>query len=197
MAGGRPDDLVRGARVGDQDAWRELYVLHSRRLTVWLSSLPTIDSAASPDDIAAQAWLTAATKIADFTGSDDDFAGWLFTIARNHASNARRTAGRRRTDPVAVEPGAEPVFGIVEDDLTQVDSTDTTRAVLALLTPKQAQVVACIDVVGLDVTATAAALGMSTTAVRVTHHRALNRLRALLADGDGPPETITGLLPQA
>jgi RNA polymerase sigma-70 factor, ECF subfamily len=40
-------------------------------------------------------------------------------------------------------------------------------------------VVACIDVVGLDVTSTAAALDMTATAVRVAHHRALKRLRGL------------------
>jgi RNA polymerase sigma-70 factor, ECF subfamily len=40
-------------------------------------------------------------------------------------------------------------------------------------------VVACIDVVGLDVASTAAALDMKTTAVRVARHRGLRRLRSL------------------
>jgi RNA polymerase sigma-70 factor (ECF subfamily) len=79
-------------------------------------------------------------------------------------------------------------FGAVVDDLAAIDAQDSTRALLATLTPRQAQVVACIDVVGLDVSATAAALDMSATAVRVTRHRALNRLRAVLAERDAAPD---------
>ncbi len=50
---------------------------------------------------------------------------------------------------------------------------------LSHLSERERQVVACIDVVGLDVAATAAALQMSATAVRVARHRGLRRLRAL------------------
>ena len=51
---------------------------------------------------------------------------------------------------------------------------------LSRLSRREAQVVACLDVVGLDITGTARALGMSQTAVRVAHHRAIGRLRKLL-----------------
>ena len=44
---------------------------------------------------------------------------------------------------------------------------------------------ACIDVVGLDVASTAAALGMKPTAVRVARHRALGRLRKILTESEG------------
>ena len=54
------------------------------------------------------------------------------------------------------------------------------RWLLAQLSPREAEVVACIDVVGLDVASTAQALDMGTTAVRVARHRALGRLRRLL-----------------
>jgi RNA polymerase sigma-70 factor (ECF subfamily) len=180
MARGEGDTLVPAARSGDPDAWRELYVQHHRRLTVWLRSLPLPDVASSADDIAAEAWLTAAAKINGFTGGDDDFAGWLFTIARNHASNSRRTALRRRTDPVAVQDTKEITWGETELDTAQIDDLETTRQLLEHLTPREAEVVACIDIVGLDVAATAAALGMKPTAVRVARHRALGRLRGLL-----------------
>ena len=192
MVRGSDDALVSAARTGDHDAWRQLYGRHARRLVVWLRSVPTIDAASSPDDIAAEAWLTAAAKIGEFHGADDDFAGWLFTIARNHASNSRRTAARRRTDPVA-ETASDPVFGSTVDDLGQVDSQDATRALLARLTPREAQVVACIDVVGLDVSSTAAALGMKPTAVRVARHRALGRLRRILTEDDAAQVEAVGL----
>ena len=192
MARGEVDPLVAEARRGDPGAWRELYLLHNQRLTVWLRSLPSPDAASSAEDVAAEAWLTAATKIHDFKGGDDDFPAWLFTIARNHASNSRRTALRRRTDPVSVQETPEATWGRSPSDLSQVDDLDTTRRLLEHLSPREAEVVACIDIVGLDVAATAAALGMKPTAVRVARHRALGRLRNVLADLEAastPPVT--------
>ncbi|MXG91131.1 RNA polymerase sigma factor [Nocardioides flavescens] len=188
-----PTAVVSAARRGEQDAWRELYSRHARRLTIWLHSVPLPDAAASPDDIASEAWLTAAAKIGTFTGDDDEFAPWLFTIARNHASNTRRTALRRRTDPVAVgHDDSAPLFATGDavdpgDAVAQVDAQDRTRRLLARLSPREAEVVACIDVVGLDVAATAQALGMRPTAVRVARHRALGRLRTLV--GHDPHDT--------
>jgi RNA polymerase sigma-70 factor (ECF subfamily) len=191
MARGEGDPLVAEARRGDPAAWRELYLLHNQRLTVWLRSLPSPDAASSAEDVAAEAWLTAAAKIHDFKGGDDDFPAWLFTIARNHASNSRRTALRRRTDPVSVQETPETTWGQAPSDLTPVEDRDTTRQLLEHLSPREAEVVACIDIVGLDVAATAAALGMRPTAVRVARHRALGRLRSVLAELDSASGPVT------
>jgi RNA polymerase sigma-70 factor (ECF subfamily) len=184
VARSRSDTLVSAARSGDQAAWRTLYGLHHRRLTAWLRTLPPGDALDSPEDLAADAWLLAAAKLGEFRGSDDDFAGWLFTLARNLAANSRRKALRRRTDPTAVEPAASGVWGIARDDVTLVDELDVTRELLSHLSRREAEVVACIDVVGLDVASAARVLGMRPTAVRVARHRALVRLRKILAQSD-------------
>jgi len=57
---------------------------------------------------------------------------------------------------------------------------------LSHLPEREREVVACLEVVGLDVSSTAAALGMSRSAVRVAHHRGLKKLRALGADVGQP-----------
>jgi RNA polymerase sigma-70 factor (ECF subfamily) len=183
--------LVSAARTGDQTAWSELYRLHTRRLIVWFDSLPSSDWAASAEDIVAEAWLTAAAKIGEFRGSDDDFVGWLFTIARNHAANSRRTAARRRTDPIAVESSTEVTWGTVADETHTVHNQDTIRRLLSHLSPREAQVVACIDVVGLDVASTARALGMKPGAVRAARHRALGRLRKFVVVPAGSPDVTS------
>ena len=162
---------------------------------VWLASLPSGDPAASPEDVAAEAWLTAAGKIGEFSGSDDDFAGWLFTIARLVLNNRRRAAQRRRTD--AHEPGSPDVaWGVTDSPEGEVVGQAETRRLLAMLSPREAEVIACLEVVGLDVAATARALEMSPTAVRVARHRALRRLREVLADAPtpsrGPSATARG-----
>ncbi|MCW2756781.1 MAG: sigD 2 [Nocardioidaceae bacterium] len=177
MAG--TDDFATRARRGDEEAWAALYARHHRRLVTWLTTLPAADAASSPEDIAHEAWLTAAEKIATFRGGDDDFAGWLFGISRNHLLNRRRTAARRATHPTDVHRD-DDFWGTAPDPSSDVLDADTVKQLLAQLSTREAEVVACIDVVGLDVASAARALGISSTAVRVARHRALGRLRGLI-----------------
>lgn len=169
----RSDDrTVAAAKLGDADAWRELYRAHAGRLLVWLQRRPVADGAVTAEDLAAETWLTAASKIADFTGSADDFAGWLFGISRNLEANARRRDNRRRTSPLAeIEP--DPVPGPESAYIAE----DWVRSALAGLPDRERDVVTCLDVIGLDVASTARALGISHVAVRVARHRGLKRLR--------------------
>jgi RNA polymerase sigma-70 factor (ECF subfamily) len=187
------DETIVLAKEGDLGAWRALYTAHAGRLLVWLRSLPTGDPGVSAEDLAAETWLTAASRIADFRGSAQDFAGWLFGIARHLVWNQRRRSGRRGTVPYAVDL-AEPGMWGTSDDVAAVNAVgvDLTRRLLALLPAREAEVVACLDVVGLDVGSVAAALGISRTAVRVAHHRGLTRLRKLIpTPGPVPAETGT------
>ena len=142
---------------------------------LWLRQLPTGDPAADHDDLAMEAWTVAASKIADFSGDDDDFAGWLFGIARNHVLNARRRSSRRATYATATVPEQtmplETVTGPIE-------TAEAVREALAALPQREGEVIACIDVVDLDVATTARILGISRAAVRVARQRGLRRLRA-------------------
>ena len=194
---GKPsDDVVERARAGDETAWGELYAAHAGRLVTWLRSLPTGDAASDCEDVAGETWLTAARRIGEFTGSASDFAGWLFGIARHLAWNQRRRTGRRATVPYAVDLAAPDMWGVSEDE-TPVNALglDATRRLLAQLSAREAEVVACLDVVGLDVAGTAAALGISRTAVRVAHHRAMARLRRLVPTHEGAAPTVVDTRP--
>lgn len=171
------DEVVRDAKHGEPEAWRELYRAHAGRLVAWLTARPAGDAAYDPEDIAAEAWLVAAEKISSFTGTAEEFAGWLFGIARKLAANSHRRSQRRATDPTDTlperddtDPGGGPEPLLVARDWVQ--------RLLATLPPRERDVVACLDVVQLDIAATARALDMSQVAVRVAHHRALKRLRA-------------------
>lgn len=173
------DDLILRAKDGDPQAWRELYTAHAGRLVIWLRTLPSGDTAVAPDDLAAEAWLTAAEKIAGFSGCRSEFAGWLFGIARMLATNARRRSNRRATSPS--EDAHEHYVMPLPDIGHQVIGDQWVRDVLADLPRREREVVSCIDVVGLDVETTAVALGMSRTAVRVARHRGLAKLRRTVA----------------
>jgi RNA polymerase sigma-70 factor, ECF subfamily len=174
------DDLVARAKSGDEAAWRDLYEANAGRLLLWLRSRPSGDAAVAFDDVAAEAWLTAAQRMADFSGNSSDFAGWLFGIARNIVLNTARRSARRATYPAPMDGlgGGDPAAN--PDAFTGVDGADWTRRLLAHLPPREAEVVACIDVVGLDVAATSQALGITAAAVRVSHSRGLRHLRKFL-----------------
>ena len=172
------DPVVAAAKDGDPEAWRELYRAHAGRLAVWLSARASSDSAISAEDVAAETWLTAAAKIKTFSGSSHDFGGWLFGIGRKIAANTHRRDVRRRTDAVEEVPDAVGVDGIEH----LVTGQDRVRALLAELPPRERDVLACLEVVGLDVGQTGKALGMTPVAVRVARHRAVHRLRRLLSD---------------
>ena len=176
------DEVIERAKQGDAEAWRTLYRAHAGRLVVWLSARPSPDAASSPDDLAAEAWLTAAAKIAGFHGTVDEFAGWLFGIARKLSANSYRRSARRNTYPA----GTCPDTGHDSGPEPQLAARDWVDRVLASLPARERDVVACLDVVGLDVAATARALGVSQVAVRVAHHRAIKRLRSQVAPLPSP-----------
>lgn len=176
----RDDELMAAAKRGESDAWRALYRAHAGRLLVWLEHRSPADSLAAAEDLAADAWLTAARKVSDFSGTSDEFAGWLFGIARKQAANARRRSGRRRTTP----SDELPELDLVPGPETSVPADDWVRHALALLSPTERDVVACTEVVGLDNAGAARALGTTQVSIRVTRHRALKRLRHLVETGE-------------
>ncbi len=179
------DDVVNRAKEGDPEAWRELYRAHAGRLVIWLNTRPSGDAAVAPEDLAADTWLTAAQKVADFTGSADEFAGWLFGIARKLSANSRRRSVRRVTSPAAEPPDR---IGS-EGHESGVTGHAWVMQALAVLPPRERDVVACLEVVGLDVAGTARALGITPVAVRVARHRGLRRLRLQAPD----QETVEAL----
>jgi len=172
----RDDALVAAAKAGDPEAWRALHRAHAGRLVAWLSTRPSGDSMVAAEDVAAEAWLVAAARIADFHGTADDFAGWLFGIARKISGATQRRSQRRRTEPREVADHLPPV----PDPTLVLDGGDWVREALAALPARERDAVGLVDGLGLDNQGAAAALGISAVAVRVARHRGLRRLRGLI-----------------
>jgi RNA polymerase sigma-70 factor (ECF subfamily) len=134
--------------------------------------------------------MTAARRIADFSGTDDDFAGWLFVIARNLCANANRRSQRRATTPTDVDP-RHLVRHRAEDDADAVAAADWIQRTLAHLSPRERDVVAAIDIAGLDIDTTSRLLSISRAAVRAAHHRAMRRLAEVVdVQATAQPPTI-------
>ncbi|MGN6722308.1 MAG: RNA polymerase sigma factor [Marmoricola sp.] len=182
----RDDDVIALAKEGDAEAWRQLYRLHASRLSALMRLVPTGDNAVANEDLVAHAWLTAADRIATFSGDTDAFGGWLYAIARNQGAHARRKSGHAAA-PIATGSGielAESAAGLAEEAGAELERMSWIRDVLAELPPKQRDVIACMDVVGMGIEATGQALGLSASAVRVNRHRGLARLRKTLGEAE-------------
>ncbi|TWG95160.1 RNA polymerase sigma-70 factor (ECF subfamily) [Nocardioides sp. J9] len=172
------DDCVAAAKRGDALAWRDLYRAHAGRLLLWLEAR-SVAGTESAEDLAAATWMVAAERIADFHGDTADFGGWLFGIARNHGANAWRRSGTRSRGLELIGAGTEEAVAGPEGSLI---ADEWVRQALAALPPRERDVIACLEVLDLDVATTATALGMSAVSVRVARHRGLRRLRSVLGE---------------
>ena len=123
-----------------------------------------------------------AKGIATFEGDRVGFRSWVFTIARRRVVDHRRTAARRRTDPVDHDR-FEDRAGAADAELDVIAALSAQEAldfVARSLPRDQAEVLMLRIVADLDVAHVAEVMGRTATWVRVTQHRALRRLHAVL-----------------
>lgn len=130
------------------------------------------------DDMAGEVWLAMAKGIARFDGDLDGFRAWAFSIARRRVADHRRTAVRRRTDPVDYEFFDEraATADTSEEAIAALSGQEALNLMTRTLPPDQAEVLMLRIVADLDVAHVAEIMGRPATWVRVTQHRALRRL---------------------
>lgn len=165
--------------------WREL----QPRLLRYLRVLGCAD----PDDVAGETWLQVVWDLDTFDGGEEDFRRWLFTVARNRATDAGRARQRRPTTAMPSAFDGEADERPVEDQALDLISARQAVRMLTQLPDYHAEVVALWVLAGLDAPAVASILGKSPGAVRVALHRGLRALaddpavQALTEDHGGRP----------
>ena len=169
--------LLAGARSGDVRAVRVLVDWLSPTVVGYLRGQGTDD----PEGAANETFFRAFTHIAGFSGDDQAFRSWIFTIAHNLLIDDRRRRQRR----IDVEPK-----GITESDLgptvtagnTEIDAWNRLGErqaieLLGALSPEQRDVLLLRVVADLPIEQTARTLGKSITAVKALQRRGLDALR--------------------
>jgi RNA polymerase sigma-70 factor (ECF subfamily) len=138
-------------------------------------------SFASADDVAQEVCLALVSTLPGYREVGQPFLAFVYGIARHKVADAHRTAARDRSLPLAevpdrTESAAGPEQRVLEEELkTRIDG------LLATLTDDQREIVVLRVMAGLSSQETADAVGSSPGAVRVAQHRALARLRKLVA----------------
>ncbi|WP_158887766.1 RNA polymerase sigma factor ShbA [Amycolatopsis anabasis] len=134
----------------------------------------------SADDVAQEICLAVLKALPTYQDRGGSFLYLVHAIAANKVADAYRLVSRDRSDPVPELP--EFPLGENEPEKHALDADLGARLnrLLSTLPQLQQEILALRIAVGLSATETAEALGISPGNVRVTQHRAITRLRALV-----------------
>jgi RNA polymerase sigma-70 factor, ECF subfamily len=166
------DDALARASKGDEAGFLELWRALQPRLLRFLRVVGCDD----PDDVASETWLQVVRDLHRFSGGEEDFRRWLFTIGRHRAVDAARARSRRPAGPMSSGLDIMADTQMVEDQVLDGMSVEGAVALLSRLSRDQAEAVALRVIAGLDTPDVAKILGKSAGAVRVALHRGLKAL---------------------
>lgn len=169
------DSVLAAAQRGAPWAYERLWRTFAPAVVSYLR----LQGAPDPDDVCSEAFLGAFRSLCTFTGNEDDFRGWLFTIAHRRLTDARRRAGARPQWGGEAVP--EAAGGDVEDDALRVLEAIRVRELCDRLAPAQRDVLLLRLVADLTVEQVAAALGRTPGAVKALQRRGLEALRGILS----------------
>ena len=175
------EDRLARAKAGDEGCFVELFRSVQPALLRYLGTV----GGSLAEDVAGETWVSVVRGLHRFSGDEDGWRAWVFTIARARLRDAQRRAARapqmvEAFDTLESRPDSLDVAAHVE----QIFSTEAALALIRRLPRDQAEAVMLRHVAGLDVARTAKVLGKRSGAVRVAAHRGLRRLSEMLGGDD-------------
>ncbi|WP_068799719.1 RNA polymerase sigma factor ShbA [Pseudonocardia sp. HH130630-07] len=174
-----PAELLESAVHGDPDAvallLSRVHPLVQRFCRGRLGRRETV--AGSADDVAQEICMAVLAVLPGYTLSALSFRAFVFGIARHKVADVFRAMARNRCDAVEELPERTGDADDPEQVLLDAERSERLSGLLAVLGPRQAEIVTLRIAVGMTAEETAEAVGSTPGAVRVAQHRALQRLR--------------------
>ena len=178
------EELVVQAQRGDREAFAVLYDRYLPRVHGYCYRL--LGERETAEDATTDVFMRALAALpACRAGS---FRSWLFAIAHNVIADERRR--QRPTASLAVAADVPDPVSLEEVAATAADWS-SVLSVLPRLSDDQRHVVA-LRLSGLSAVEIGDALGKPRNAIDGIHHRALLRLRSLVATGETATTTTRG-----
>lgn len=174
--------LAVAATDGDRHAAEELlgavHTLAHRYCRARLSRFPGADHAA--DDVAQEVCIAVLSALPRYRDEGKPFEAFVYRVAANKVADAQRAVYRH---PVASAELPDVVDLTDDPERLAVRRSDIqdVRELLKALPENLRELMVLRVGVGLSAEATGQALGMSAGAVRVAQHRAMQKLRRLVA----------------
>jgi RNA polymerase sigma-70 factor, ECF subfamily len=158
--------LIAAARMGDEDAFAELYQRHYRYVrAIGRSVLHTDDL----DDMCQDTFLSAFTRLATF-GGNAQFRTWISRIALNRClailRNQRSTRNGESLVVALDEPGQTRDVRWIDARLEELPQRLDLEKLLQVLTPAQREAVEMAYVEDMPVAEIAATLRTTVAAVK-------------------------------
>jgi RNA polymerase sigma factor (sigma-70 family) len=191
LASGRvtPDDfadVLSAAKAGDDAAVTQLYRDAVPRVLGYVRAQGAPDA----EDVVSEVFVSMVRNLGTFDGDEDDFRGWLFTIAHRRVVDDRRRRGRRLEAPASLEV-LDDAGGIGGDGETEALGRLRARGVLEVvddLTPDQRTVLLLRVLADLPIAEIATIVGKGEPAVKALLRRGLASLgRRIEDDGEVEP----------
>ena len=181
MAFAEPFQRVLSAAQADAPwAFEQLY----RSLSPAVCGYLRLQGASDPEDLTSEVFLGAFGGIGSFSGDEDQFRSWVFTIAHRRLTDERRALACRPR--VADGPVPDRAGGDVEEEALRRLSAERVRSLCAALAPDQGDVLLLRLVPGLTVEAIAEILGKTPGAVKALQRRGAAAIRRQL-EREGVP----------
>ncbi len=180
-------ELMRQAQEGDAEAYRVLLSSVQAIMKVYVRNTLRrmgLEDPALGEDLVQEVLIAIHEKRHTYDPSRL-FTPWLFAIARYKLIDSGRKMRTQRAGRYAIplediqDTMAEPVF-------SDPTAARDLEVLLGELPEKSRRVLELVKIEGLSVAETAAREEMSETAVKVTVHRAIKRLREQLSGGKVP-----------
>jgi RNA polymerase sigma-70 factor (ECF subfamily) len=191
------ESLVAAAVAGERGARDQLLAeIHPLVLRYCRGRLGRQESViGSADDVAQEVCLAVVSALPNYTIKGLSFRAFVYGIAAHKVTDAFRAIGRNKSEPVAELPDIRLVLDGPEQRVLAAELVERLGVLLHCLTPRQRDVLVLRIAVGLSAEETAKMVGSTPGAVRVTQHRALNRLRGVLAGPDDGEVDPAGYVP--
>lgn len=171
-------DLIKDAIRGEASAFGLLYDYYQPKIYRFV--ILKVGQREEAEDLTHQVFLSAWENIKKYKHRGFPFSSWLYRIARNQVIDFYRTSKR---DVSLGEVNPEYFISPATTHLAAEKDLGMEKVLLALgkLEPNYQDVIIMRFVEDLSVKETAAALGKSEGAVKLAQHRAIKKLRSLLA----------------
>jgi RNA polymerase sigma-70 factor (ECF subfamily) len=173
------EELAARAQGGDRAAFGALYDRHLPRVHGYCRRL--LGGREAAEDATTEVFMRALAALPAYRAGA--FRPWLFAIAHNVVATELRR--RRPTVPLAEAAGVADRGPSPEELAAAAAERSAVLALLPRLSADQQHVVA-LRLAGLSAAEIGAVLGKPRNAVDGLQHRALLRLRALVAVGGAP-----------
>ncbi len=168
--------LVRRAQA-DPKAFADLYDRYVD--PVYRVCYRRLQSVPAAEDATSTTFFNALAALHSFNPREKPFRSWLFAIAHNAVFDQFRSRQRRPEESLEAANQVIDRDPLPDEQAVARDEARRLRSAIGALTTDQQRVME-LRLTGLNGPEIAAALGRSPGAIRITQHRAIQRLRRVL-----------------